>query len=61
MKEVEAMNKERYGFAHEEPGKKIEASEKVPDFQQMLRRVDRILEEFYEIQGPHIKNSDNNS
>ena len=55
------MNKERYGFAHQEHYKKIEASERVPDFQQMLRRVDRILEDFYEIHGPHITESGENS
>ena len=55
------MNKERYGFAHEERYKKIEASERVPDFQQMLRRVDRILEEFFAIHGPHMNESGENS
>ena len=55
------MRKERCDFAHEEPDKKIEASGRVPDFQQMLRRVDRILEEFYEIHGPHINESGDKS
>jgi hypothetical protein len=48
------MDKNEYGYAWEKREKDSEKPE-VVDLHQMLHKIDRMVEEFYEIHGPQIK------
>jgi hypothetical protein len=49
-----AMDKKEYGSAQGTRGERVEASE-VIDLHQMLHKIDKTVEAFYEIHGPLIK------
>jgi hypothetical protein len=53
------MDKNEYGYAWKERGKKSEESG-VIDLHQMLHKVDKMVEEFYEIHGHLIKDEGRN-
>ena len=57
--EASTMIENRDGFAHEQSDKSNDPSG-MPDLQQMLQRVDKILAEFYEIHGSQIKDPGHN-
>jgi hypothetical protein len=57
--ELLTMDKNGRGFGMEESGIRSEESRAV-DLQQMLQKVDRMIEEFYQIHGPLIKDQGHN-
>ena len=53
------MDKNERGFGVEESGIRSEES-RVLELHQMLQKVDRMIEEFYEIHGAFIKDQGHN-
>ena len=53
------MKKSARGYAEENPDPRS-AEKEIPGLDETLQRVDKMVEQFYEIHGPHIKDQGHN-